>query len=201
MITEVYSPRLTQPSKTNKYYIKDKTTTTTYGGYNKCIVIDTTTGSVLPNCTGYAWGRFMECQTNVYSCRLSRGNAGNWYGNIIDGYQRGSTPKLGSVMCWSNPQTGGHVAIVERIDNDGTILTSNSAYNGSRFYLKTFRPGHYNFSVRNKGTYVFQGFIYNPTIFLPPSPTPPTPTPTRETKKRKFPWILYYRQLRNRRIL
>lgn len=198
MLPEVYHPRKTVPSATNKYYIK---TISPYNGYNKCILINSTTGSVLPNCTGYAWGRFMECQNNVHTCRLSRGNAGGWYGNIIDGYSRGSTPKLGAVMCWSNPKTGGHVAIVEQIDDNGIILTSNSAYNGSRFYLKTFRPGHYDFSVSGKGTYRFQGFIYNPTTFLPPSPTPPPTPPAKEIKKRKFPWILYYRELRNRRIL
>lgn len=196
MITEVFTERLTPPSGTNKFYIKKNND---FDGYNLCIMINSTTGSVLPNCTGYAYGRFMECQTDVYKCRLSRGDAGGWYNNIIDGYSRGSTPKLGAIMCWSNPKTGGHVAIVERIEDNGDILTSNSAYNGSRFYLKTFRnDGNYNFSVSGKGTYRFQGFIYNPTIFLPPAPTPPTPV-EEETKRKKFPWFIYSRKLRNRR--
>ena len=195
MITQVFTERLEAPSSTNRYYIKKNSD---FNGYNLCIIINENTGSVLPNCTGYAYGRFMECQTDVTKCRLSRANAGSWYGNIIDGYSRGSTPKLGAVMCWSNPKTGGHVAIVERIDNNGTILTSNSAYNGSKFYLKTFRSNHYDFSVYGKGTYRFQGFIYNPTIFLPPTPTP-TPTPTVE-KKRKFPWFIYSGKLRKQRV-
>lgn len=49
---EEFKKRTKAPDETNKYYIK-----TTYKGYNKCILIDYLTGSVLPNCTGYSWGR------------------------------------------------------------------------------------------------------------------------------------------------
>ena len=190
MIQE-FVERTTEPSDTNKYYIK-----TTKSGYNKCIVIDPETGSVLPNCTGYAYGRFMECQYHVTTCNLSRANAELWYSNILDGYERGQTPKLGAVICWSSTRSGGHVAIVERINSDGSILTSNSAYNGSRFYTKTLKASNNYYMGK---AYTFQGFIYNPTPFIPPlPPTPPTP-PTPEGKgKGKFPWVLYARKLRNR---
>ena len=72
--------RTTAPEADNLYYIK-----TTNGGYNRCIKIQSD-GSVLPNCTGYAWGRFIECQLGVHDCRLSRANAELWYGNTADGY-------------------------------------------------------------------------------------------------------------------
>ena len=184
----VFQPRTTAPSNTNKYYIK-----TTYGGYNKCIKIGSD-GSVLPNCTGYAWGRFMECQFNVHNCNLSRANAEEWYSHIIDGYQRGSSPKLGAVICWHSTRSGGHVAIVEKINDDGSILTSNSAYSGSRFYMKTLYPPNYYMG----SAYTFQGFIYNPTNFIPePTPTPPTPT-KKEIKR--FPWVIYARKFRSRKI-
>jgi surface antigen len=180
----VFERREEAPSTTNKYYIK-----TTHGGYNKCILIDESTGSVLPNCTGYAWGRFMECQLNVHDCNLSRGNAEIWYSNIIDGYERGQTPKLGAVMCWSSTQSGGHVAIVEKINQDGSILCSNSAYGGSRFYTNTLIPPDYNMG----SAYTFQGFIYNPTEFIDPD------DPSFKNKnKRKFPWVLYARKFRKR---
>ena len=114
-----FSPRNTRPANSNLYYIK-----TTKGGYNKCIQIQSD-GRVLPNCTGYAWGRFMECQNNVHSCNLSRANAELWYGNTADGYSRGSTPKLGAVICWHSTRSGGHVAIVEEIRSNGDILQSD----------------------------------------------------------------------------
>ena len=174
------------PSATNKYYIK-----TTYGGYNKCIKIQDN-GSVLPNCVGYAWGRFCECQ-NVHSCKLSRGNAENWYGHTSDGYDRGNTPKLGAVICWHSTRSGGHVAIVEKVYDNGDVMTSNSAYGGSRFYQKKLKRSN-NYYMGS--AYTFQGFIYNPTEFTD-DPTPPTPTPV--IKKNKFKWVLYSRKLRNKR--
>ena len=176
-----YVPRLTAPSSSNLYYIK-----TTHGGYNKCIIINSSTGSVLPNCTGYAWGRFMECQDNVHDCNLSRGDAGNWYGHTSDGYSRGFLPKLGSVICWDKIGGAGHVAIVEKIKANGDITTSNSAYNGRRFFLEDLKKSN---NYRRGSSYTFQGFIYNPTDFN---------TPAKKSSKVKFPWVLYARKLRNK---
>ena len=183
----VFQRRTAAPSYTNKYYIK-----TTKGGYNKCMQIKPD-GSVLPNCVGYAWGRFCEEQ-NIHSCNLSRGNAENWYYHTSDGYARGNTPKLGAVICWHSTRSGGHVAIVEKINDDGTILTSNSAYNRSRFYMKTLKASN-NYYMGS--AYTFQGFIYPDTEFIDPD----TPIPTdSETKKNKFPWVLYARKFRNRHL-
>ena len=179
----VFIKRDTAPSSTDPYWIK-----TTKGGYNRCIAINKDTGSVLPNCTGYAWGRFMECQ-GVTTCALSRANAEQWYTHTVDGYQRGQTPKLGAVICWSSTKSGGHVAIVEEIYEDDSILTSNSAYGWKRFYMKTLKPPLF----RMGKAYTFQGFIYNPTEFTP------TPTPTPDKKKRKrFPFVLYANKLRHK---
>lgn len=181
---QVFHRRTTAPSSTNKFYIK-----TTHSGYNKCIEIDSDTGSVLPNCTGYAYGRFMECQFNTYSCNLSTGDAENWYAHTIDGYERGQTPKLGAVICWHSDHSGGHVAIVERINNNGTIDTSNSAYSGSRFYMKTLDSAN-NYYMGSG--YTFQGFIYNPTEFIDPD------VPIDNPKRHHFPWQIYSRKLRDK---
>lgn len=174
-----FIPRLTSPSNSDLHWIK-----TTHNGYNRCIEIDPVTGSVLPNCTGYAWGRFLE-ENDITDCNLSRGNARVWYTHTSDGYNRGQTPKLGAVICWDNPQGDGHVAIVEEIHNNGEIVTSNSAYGGPRFYTQTLSPPNYNIG----SSYSFQGFIYAPNNF------------DEETKKKKFPWFIYSKRLRNKTII
>lgn len=165
----LYNPRLTSPSDSDlnyKHY--------TMGGYNYCIKIRDN-GSVLPNCVGYAWGRWRELLGAFH--KLSRGNAENWYPNTGDGYQRGQVPKLGAVICWRKGQAGnpndgaGHVAIVEKINGDGSITISNSAYSGTKFYLMTLKAPY------NVGTnYFFQGFIYNPNEYTNEEvkPTPPS---------------------------
>ena len=178
----IFTPRLTPPSQTDLHWIK-----TTHGGYNKCIEIDEQTGSVLPNCTGYSWGRFLE-ENNITDCNLSRGNAENWFSNTIDGYTRGQIPKLGAIICWDSTQSGGHVAVVEEIKSNGDIVTSNSAYGGSRFYIKTLSPPNYNMG----SAYTFQGFIYPPNEFIPDTPT------TKHKSNNKFKWVLYARKLRDK---
>ena len=150
-----YSMRTTSPSTSNKHYIK-----TTHGGLNECILISG--NSCLPNCVGYAWGRRYE--TEGSRPKLSRGNAENWW-NYNDGYKRGSTPKLGAVICWRKGKAGnandgaGHVAIVEKVKSNGDILTSNSGYGGSRFWMQTFKKSNNYYLGKN---YTFQGFIYSP---------------------------------------
>lgn len=143
-----FKKRLTAPSKDNKYF---------YSGniFYKC-------GYGMPNCTAYAWGRFYEL-TNTYP-KLCTRNAENWY-VASDGYQRGKTPKLGAIACWSKGMVGngkdgaGHVAVVEEIMTDGSILTSNSGYKSTNFYMKTIKLPY------NLKGYNFQGFIYLPIEF------------------------------------
>lgn len=48
---------------------------------------------------------------------------------------------------------------MEEVYDDGSILTSNSAYGGTRFFMKKIRPPY-----SLGGTYHFQGFIYNPAV-------------------------------------
>ena len=171
-----YTARLTAPSTTDKNYIH-----TSAGGYNYCILVSG--NSVLPNCVGYAWGRWRELLGKYHE--LSRNNAESWYGKN-DGYKRGKTPKLGAVVCWRKGVAGveedgaGHVAIVEKIYSDGTILTSNSAWNGNRFYTKEIKPPY-----SLGGSYVFQGFIYLPIDFEDEAPKKETTSTTTATTNAK----------------
>ena len=116
-----FVPRLDAPSTTDKHWIQVK-----YGGYNRCIPINGGP-SVLSNCTGYSFGRFMEIM-GVTSCNLSIANAGEWWYYTQDGYERGKEPRLGAVICWSRAGQAGHVAIVEQINPDGSIVTDTKNF-------------------------------------------------------------------------
>lgn len=151
-MSKVYNARTTAPSKSNNYYYKDNI-------FYQC-------GYGMPNCTAYAWGRWYELLGK--KPKLYTGNAETWFpkGKAYDGYERGQTPKLGAVACWSKGKVGngndgaGHVAIVEKIYSDGSILTSNSAWKGTNFYTKKIAKGY------KVNGYTFQGFIYLPIEFV-----------------------------------
>lgn len=123
-------------------------------------------GYGLPNCTCYAWGRFYEISGQ--RPKLSLGNAENWWG-YSDGYSRGQTPKLGAVICWRKGAAGddsdgaGHVAVVEQINSDGSIVTSESGWGSSSRFWRSTRANDGNWG--QSSAYTFQGFIYNPVTF------------------------------------
>ena len=139
-----YSPRLSAPSKSSKYYYSDNVF------YNS--------GYGMPNCTCYAWGRFYEILGS--RPKLCTGNAGTWYRYTSDGYSRGSKPRLGAIIVWDRAGEAGHVAVVEQINSDGSIVTSNSAWGSTYFYTQTLYPPSYTWS----SSYRFLGFIYNPAV-------------------------------------
>ncbi len=163
----IFEPRTSAPSKTNKYYLKAGK-----GGYNRAKEIDSKTHSCLPNCCGEVHGRWLESQKqtdyNKYD-KLCIGNACSYYGKN-DGYKRGKTPKLGAIGCYSGGKSGhGHVLFVEKIYDNGDILTSNSGYNGTRFFTKKLtKASNYSFG----SAYKLQGFIYSPVDFVEKEVTP-----------------------------
>lgn len=170
----------------------------------------------LPNCTCYAWGRTWE-NSGAPPFGLPTGDAGTWF-NHQDSFQRGQVPKLGAIMCMSGGPPGtsgrGHVAVVEQIYSDGSIMFSNSGYyRGSDqakwdslyFYLRCASPsdgyqsgqhGYYGYSGYN-----IQGFIYNPVDFDPeidPGPEPgPGPGPEPPDPGGLYPTrlLLYKKQI------
>lgn len=145
-----YVARTTAPSNTDPNFVN-----VNYGGNNRCIVIDTTTGCVLPNCTGYVHGRWLEMGINPTGLYL--GNATGYYGYTSDGYSRGTIPQLGAIACWSGgSDNAGHVAVVENIINANSYMISNSAYNSYYFQYQQVNNNYF------QAGYTFQGFIYNP---------------------------------------
>lgn len=111
----------------------------------------------MPNCTAYAYGRAYEILGS--EPKLSWNNAEQWYGyNKANGYYKyGQTPKVGAIACWSYSYGGGHVAVVEKVEN-GVITLSNSAYSGDNFYISTASISDPKVGG-NKG-WNFQGYIY-----------------------------------------
>ena len=140
-----FTPRLTAPSYDNKYYYN--------GNYN----IFYSVGYGMPNCTCYAYGRAYEILG--YEPDLSWGSAYMWYdyNRTYGYYDYGQTPRVGAICCWSYG-SGGHVAVVEKIDSDGLMTISNSAYGSTNFYL-TYA---YTWDSNPGGNsyWNFQGYIY-----------------------------------------
>ncbi|MBQ8000648.1 MAG: CHAP domain-containing protein [Ruminococcus sp.] len=139
-----FTPRLTAPSSSNKYY---------YSNLN----ILYAAGYGMPNCTAYAWGRAYEILGT--QPKLSLNNADGWYNynKTNNYYPYGKTPKLGAIACWNNP-SGGHVAVVEDISST-TITFSNSGYGYKTFYLTHAEIGEANAGVYSYG-WTFLGYIY-----------------------------------------
>ena len=155
------------------------------------------TGYGMPNCTAYAWGRFWEIGDplsgglNVPTHLPGYWDGQLWFQKAIDDgtYETGQVPALGAVICFTGGSAG-HVAIVEEINSDGTIVTSNSAYGGPYFYTQTLSPSNnYSWTSAGGNLYTLQGFIYNPFGDNPPTPT---------FRRNKFPWVLYARKFRER---
>ena len=139
-----FSPRLSAPSSSNKYYYSNLNVFYKYG-YG------------MPNCTAYAYGRAYEILGS--EPKLSWNNAEQWYGyNKSNGYYKyGQTPKVGAIACWSYNGGGGHVAVVEKVEN-GQITFSNSAWSGQNFYLSYASTSDKN--AGGNSWWNFQGYIY-----------------------------------------
>lgn len=133
-------------------------------------------GNGLPNCTCYCYGRAAEI-LGGWDTNLPNGNGMDWFGEAQQaGYQTGSTPQLGAIMCWAprdpNSSAYGHVATVEVINADGTVVTSNSGWPNSYFFTETLDPnnGYLSWWMQDPTRdYYFQGFIYNTSQPIPPA--------------------------------
>lgn len=164
--------RTTQP-KNNKYYIR-----TVSGGYNGAVAGKPTISgaNVLCNCVGYANGRFNEIigDPNLKGVAFKFQyqlvcNAENFIESAKrQGLKISSTPVQGGIMVWQKGRTlgggdgAGHVAVVEEVYSDGTILTSESGWNAWAF--KTVRRSNSNGRWGQASAYKFRGCIINPAV-------------------------------------
>lgn len=161
-----FSIRTSKPGAGNKNFI-----TTSRGGWNTCIQGHPTDSqcNVLANCVGYASGRFNEIINQVRGTsgctyRTLNCNAENFIERALAaGLKIGSTPRVGAIMCWqkgslASSDGAGHVAIVERVNSNDSVYTSESGYGSSAFWNQTRNRAN-NWGL---GSYGFRAFIYLP---------------------------------------
>jgi len=169
--------------KNNKYYIRRAT-----GGLNDAVAGQPTQryANVLDNCVGYANGRYNESINDpelkgvvkTFKYQLVC-NAENFIESAKrQGLKISPTPIEGGIMVWQKGRTlssgdgAGHVAFVERVYDDGSIMTSESGWNSWAF--KTVRRDNSNGRWGQNANYKFRGCIINPSIQNPKIvPVPP----------------------------
>lgn len=165
--------RTTQP-KNNKYYI-----TKSKGGYSSAIVGKPTIAgaNVLCNCVGYAGSRFNEIIGKHKEVYVLVCNAENFIESAKkQGLKISSKPMQGGIMVWQKGNTlgggdgAGHVAVVELVYDDGSILTSESGYNAWAF--KTVHRNNSNGRWSQTSAYKFRGCIINPYVDSKVEPAP-----------------------------
>lgn len=162
----MFKPRLTKPEAGNKYY-----NTIANGGYSGAIVGSPRDAgcNVLANCVGYAAGRFNEIiGAQGFTYFKYPPNAEDFYDTAVSqGLKVGKEPKLGAIIVWAKGKTwtsadgAGHVAVVEQIQADGSIITSESGYGCANPFWTSHRyKGNGNWGAGTE--YRFLGFVYQP---------------------------------------
>lgn len=163
----MYTPRLTAPAAGNPYY-----NTPDRGGYAIGIINGQPRDNgcnVLANCVGYAAGRFNEIiGAGRFVYYTYAPNAECFYAWAETyGLKTADRPQLGAIAVWAkgDPTTGedgaGHVAIVEDIKSDGSIITSESGHGCTPAFWTSHRyreSGNWGAD----GSYKFLGFVLQP---------------------------------------
>lgn len=142
-------------------------------------------GASLGNCTWYALGRELQLGYDANELAPLTGNAATWATVArASGLRVDTSPQVGAI---AQSDTEDHVAIVERVNSDGTIEVSESAYTPNL-------TSAWNFLYRTRTVSAgwFSAFIHvdparstatSPSVPAAPAPSSPTtttaaPTPT-----------------------
>lgn len=105
-------------------------------------------------CTWYAWGRVSEiCNSPL---PYTRGHAISYASK--DFLSKVESPTFGAICVWGGNYYG-HVAVVEHVFDDGSILISEGNYSGMVFHTATLSPSNgytYN-GMPFMGFYLYDG--------------------------------------------
>lgn len=139
-----FSRRTTAPEYGNVYYYN--------GAYNPFIAV-----GCIGECTWYVWGRAYEILGHWPN--ISKWYAKDFYAyNVNTGaYPYGNEPKLGAIACFApnnHARWTGHVAIVEAVGGDGSVILSEYNFKG----VHVFSSDRY-LNPTEARTWV-QGYIY-----------------------------------------
>lgn len=140
-----FTRRTTAPEYGNVYYYN--------GAYNPFAYNQ----NLIGECTWYVWGRAYEILG--HRPNISRGHAKDFYTyNLNSGaYPYGNEPKLGAIACFApnnHAYWTGHVAIVEAVGGDGSVILSEYNFKG----VHVFSSDRY-LNPTEARTWV-QGYIY-----------------------------------------
>ena len=162
----------TKQPKNNKYYIR-----LVSGGLNGAVEGDPAIAgaNVLCNCVGYANGRFNEIINDPDLKGVNKAfkyqlvcNAENFIESAkAQGLKVSKKPVQGGIMVWQKGATlgggdgAGHVAVVEAVYDDGTIITSESGW--ASWAFKRIKRDNANGRWGQNSLYKFRGCIINPS--------------------------------------
>lgn len=165
---EEFVPRFVIPEKGNKYY-----NSTSAGGY----AVGTILGNplcnglnVLNNCVGFSASRFNEVVGQGKWLFLHYPpNAEDFIDKAkSEGLEISDKPSLGAIIVFAKGKThnsadgAGHVENIEKINADGSIVTSSSGYGCAKPFWTTTRRNDGNWG--GGLSYRFIGFIKNPAV-------------------------------------
>ena len=133
--------RLTMPKLTPNLNFVAKSE----GGYNPCVPRPSSSSkSAYPyrNCVFYAWARMHE----TWLAAMPSCNAEAYYHYAVkNGWIRSRLPIRGSCIVWSKGSAdsgsdgAGHIAVVEDINGNGSIITSESGWSAAKPWWTTTR--------------------------------------------------------------
>lgn len=156
-------PRMQIPERTNKFYISKQE-----GGLNPATPRPKGSKLFFANCVFYAIGRFAE----LWGMWLRSTNAENFIAMAKElGLQISKTPVPGAIIVWSVGVVGdgkdgaGHVAVVEAINANGSIITSESGWRATKPFWTQTRQNNGNWGQSKE--YKFGGFILPPKSAKP----------------------------------
>ncbi|MBS4769595.1 CHAP domain-containing protein [Carnobacteriaceae bacterium zg-ZUI240] len=91
-------------------------------------------------CTWYVFNRLAQLGSPIRHSLMGNGGEWGYYGRV-NGYSVSNTPKVGTAVSWQGGEAGintpyGHVAFVEAVYGDGSILVSEMNYIGE-FIIST----------------------------------------------------------------